>query len=337
MTTTRHRHTNEPHDWTTMKPNRTRRPAARALVAFTLLSGLAAACGSDDSANSIQTSAPATSAVSTTATAGTTDPATTEPAATEPTTTEPTTTEPTTTEPTADLPTIVLVHGAFANPSSWDPVVSRLRDEGFEVVTPVNPLRGPTIDAVAVRAALDEIGGDVIVVGHSYGGIPISNAATGDPNVRALVYVAAYVPDEGETFSQIQERVPGQLTPDRLAIGPYTTSDGTESVGATINVDAFADVFAADLPAEQVSQLAAAQMPLDVAALSDPSGPPAWREIPSWYLIATQDQIIPPELARTMAERAGATLEEIDASHAVLLSQPAAVADLISRVAHETT
>jgi pimeloyl-ACP methyl ester carboxylesterase len=311
-----------------MKLNHVRRTTTRGLLAFTLLSGLAAACGSDDAANTSPTSAPATSTTST-------EPATTEPATTAPATTASATTEPATTEPAADLPTIVLVHGAFANPSSWDPVASLLRDEGFEVDTPVNPLRGPTFDAAAVRSALDQIDGDVIVVGHSYGGIPITNAATGDPHVRALVYVAAYVPDEGETFSQIQERVPGQLTPDRLAIGPYTASDGTESVGATIKVDAFADVFAADLPAAQSSELAAAQMPLDVAALSDPSGPPAWRDIPSWYLLATQDQIIPPELARMMAERAGATLEEIDASHAVLLSQPAAVADLISRVAHQ--
>jgi pimeloyl-ACP methyl ester carboxylesterase len=315
-----------------MKLNHARRTTTRTLLAFTLLGGLAAACGSDDSANTSPTPAPATSTAST-------QPETTAAPSTEPATTAPTTiaatTGPATTEPAADLPTIVLVHGAFANPSSWDPVASLLRDEGFEVVTPVNPLRGPTFDAVAVRTALDQIDGDVIVVGHSYGGIPVTNAATGDPNVRALVYIAAYVPDEGETFSQIQERVPGQLTPDRLAIGTYTASDGTESVGATINADAFADVFAADLPTAQASELAASQMPLDVAALSDPSGPPAWRDIPSWYLLATHDQIIPPELARMMAERAGATLEEIDASHAVLLSQPAAVADLISRVAHE--
>jgi pimeloyl-ACP methyl ester carboxylesterase len=333
-----------------MNLNHTRRPATRALLAVTLLSGLVAACGSSDSAGTSPTvPAPVTTVVPSTSTTApaTTEPATTAPTTTAPTTTaptttapaitEPATTEPATTEPATTLPTIVLVHGAFANPSSWDPVASLLRSEGFDVVTPVNPLRGPTIDAAAIRAALDQIDGDVIVVGHSYGGIPITNAATGNPHVRALVYIAAYVPDDGETFSQIQDRVPGRLTPDHLVIGPYTTSDGAQSVGATIAVDAFADLFAADLPAEKASELATTQMPLDVAALSDPSGPPAWRDIPSWYLLATKDQIIPPELARTMAKRAGSTLEEIDSSHAVLLSQPAAVAELISRVAHEAT
>ena len=126
-----------------------------------------------------------------------------------------------------------------------------LRAEGFEVITPVNPLAGPATDAAAVREALDAVDGDVILVAHSYGGIPVTNAATDNPDVRALVYIAAYVPDEGETFGQIQEQVPGQLTPDRLVIGPYTTADGRQSVGASIDPAVFTDVFAADLPAEQ--------------------------------------------------------------------------------------
>ena len=152
----------------------------------------------------------------------------------------------------------------------------------------------------------------MILVAHSYGGIPITNAATGDPDVGALVYVAAYVPDDGETFSQIQEQVPGQLTPDKLVVAPYTSAAGTQGAEATIAVDAFAGLFAADLPAEQAAAVAAAQQPLDLAALGEPSGPPAWRDTPSWYLVATADQIIPAELAHRMAERAGATVEEID-------------------------
>jgi pimeloyl-ACP methyl ester carboxylesterase len=314
-----------------MRQRNTRRLPTTALVAITIFGGLVAACGDDsDSAN--PTVAPTTTA--TTAASATTT-------AVPDTTAAPDSTVATTTAPATaaapDRPTILLVHGAFADPSSWNAVASLLREDGFEVVVPVNPLRGPTVDSAAVRDALDSIDGDVIVVAHSYGGIPITNAATGDPDVRALVYVAAYVPDEGETFGQIQERVPGQLTPDRLVIGPYTTPDGAESVGATIAVDVFAGLFAADLPADQAAAVAAAQMPLDVAALGEPSGPPAWRDIASWYLLATADQIIPPELARTMAERAGATIEEVDASHAVLLSQPEVVADLISRVADEST
>lgn len=318
-----------------MRHRHTRRLPARAVLVLTILSGLAAACGNDDSDSA--TAAPDTTATTTAAPGTTSVPGTTAaPDTTTATTTTPTTPPPPTT-PEPDRPTILLVHGAFADPSSWDAVAALLGDDDFEVVAPVNPLRGPTVDSAAVREALDGIDGDVIVVAHSYGGIPITNAATGDPDVRALVYVAAYVPDEGEAFGQIQERVPGQLTPDRLVIAPYTTPDGIEGVGATIAVDVFAELFAADLPAEQAAVRAAAQMPLDVAALGEPSGPPAWRDIPSWYLVATADQIIPPELARMMANLAGATIEEVDASHAVLLSQPDVVVDLISRVADEST
>jgi pimeloyl-ACP methyl ester carboxylesterase len=237
--------------------------------------------------------------------------------------------------PAGDKPTIVLVHGAFADTSSWDPVAERLRGDGFEVVVPDNPLRGPTVDTAALKTALDDIDGEVVLVAHSYGGVPATNAATGDPDVKALVYVAAYVPDENETLAQIQQRIPGELTSDRLVIGPYTNADGS-GTGATISPAAFADVFAADLPADQSASLAGTQRPLDLDALSQPSGPPAWREVPSWYLVATGDQIIPAELARSMASTAGSTVEEIDASHAVLLSQPDAVADLITRAAEQS-
>ncbi len=309
----------------------TRVAAGLALLALT---ATVAACGNDDSADATPTAPPASDSTPSTATAGTDPPpteSTTPPDTTTPATTSPATTAAPTTEP--ERPTVVLVHGAFAGPSSWDAVAALLREDGLEVVVPNNPLRGPTFDAAAVREALDGIDGEVILVAHSYGGIPITNAATGDPDVGALVYVAAYVPDDGETFSQIQEQVPGQLTPDKLVVTPYTSAAGTQGAEATIAVDAFAELFAADLPAEQAAASAAAQQPLDLAALGEPSGPPAWRDIPSWYLVATADQIIPAELARSMAERAGATVEEIDASHAVLLSQPEAVADLILRAA----
>lgn len=315
-----------------------KRHRSRAAVLAAAAAGvLIAACGSAGTAETNPTTAAAaatTTVAPTTIAAAVTTSTVAAPAASTTSSTSIATTS-TTVEP--DRPTILLVHGAFADPSSWDPVAARLRAEGFDVVTPVNPLRGPTPDSAAVRAALDGIDGDVIVVAHSYGGIPATNAAIDDPDVRALVYVAAYVPDAGETFSQIQELVPGRLTPDRLVIAPYTTPDGAESVGATINTDVFADLFAADLPAAQATALAGAQMPLDLAALGEPSGPPAWRQIPSWYLLADQDQIIPPELARMMATRAGATLEEVEASHAVLLSRPDVVAGLVARVADETS
>ena len=310
---------------------RSRRVAAG--IALLALTATVAACGNDDSADATPTAPPASDSTPATATVGTDPPATestTPPATTSPVTTAAPATTPTT-EP--ERPTVVLVHGAFAGPSSWDAVAALLREDGLEVVAPDNPLRGPTVDAAAVREALDGVDGEVILVAHSYGGIPITNAAVGDSDIGALVYVAAYVPDDGETFSQIQEQVPGQLTPDKLVVAPYTSAAGTQGAEATIAVDAFAGLFAADLPAEQAAAVAAAQQPLDLAALGEPSGPPAWRDTPSWYVVATADQIIPAELAHRMAERAGATVEEIDASHAVLLSQPAAVADLILRVA----
>ena len=304
-------------------------------LALVAIAVMIAACGADDS-SAETTGDLATSAAPTSAIDSAPDQSTTEaphPPTTIPDTTVASTSTTTTTPDDPGRPTIVLVHGAFAGPTSWDAVAEILRQDGLDVVVPENPLRGPTIDAAAVREALDTIDGDVILVGHSYGGIPITNAATGDPDVRALVYVAAYVPDEGETFSQIQAQVPGQLTPDKLVITPYTTDDGVQGAEAMIAAEAFAQVFAADVPEELSSQLAAEQHPLDLVALDEPSGPPAWQDIPSYYLLATDDQIIPTQLARRMAERAGANVEEIGASHAVLISQPEAVADLIIHVA----
>lgn len=310
----------------------------------------AAACGDDGNPNASPgtsaTDSPPAPTVDTTTVTTTSPPPTTRPMTTPPTpppdptvspTPEPTdgpaTTDPPTTVAMPDRPTIVLVHGAFAGPSSWDAVVPLLEAQGFDVVIPTNPLRGPSADAAALRDTLARVVGDVVIVGHSYGGIPITNAATGDPDVRALVYVAAYVPGEGDTFAQIQERLPGALTPDVLVVAPYTTPDGTQGAAATIAVDAFPALFAADVPTDQAAAMAARQMPLDLNALGEPSGPPAWQDIPSWYLVATADQIIPADLARQMAANAGATVEEIDASHAVLVSEPDVVADLIARAA----
>jgi pimeloyl-ACP methyl ester carboxylesterase len=225
---------------------------------------------------------------------------------------------------------VVLVHGAFAGPSSWDGVVPLLEADGFTVNVVENPLRGPAADAAAVRAALDQIEGPVVLVGHSYGGIAITNAATGNPNVKALVYIAAYVPDDGDTLAALQAyEPPGAITPDVLVLEPYTKPDGTAGLNAHIKPEAFQAVFSADLPADQAATLAAQQMPIDAGALTEASGVPAWRTIPSWYLAATHDRVIPPDAARRMAERANATTVEVDASHAVLVSQPAAVVDLI--------
>jgi pimeloyl-ACP methyl ester carboxylesterase len=311
-----------------MNPTRLSQAIARTSLVAALLVAVAA-CGNDDADSVSATTPRSTTTADQTAAATSPAPTTTEiPATDAPTTTTPATTVPPTTPPPT-APTILLIHGAFAGPSSWDEVVPLLEAEGYDVVVPVNPLLGPSTDAAAVREALADITGDVIVVGHSYGGIPITNAATDDPDVKALVYIAAYVPADGEAFGQLQERVPGQLTPDLLTVSPYTAADGRQGAKATIDPDAFGALFAQDLPAERAEILAAQQMPLDLAALGEPSGPPAWQNIPSWYLIATADQIIPAELARQMATTARSTVEEVDASHAVLVSQPDVVADII--------
>lgn len=236
-----------------------------------------------------------------------------------------------------DAPTIVLVHGAFADAASWTGVITELQTDGFSVIAPANPLRGVALDSAYLTSFLDTIEGPIVLVGHSYGGFVMTNAATGDPDVQALVYVAAFAPDAGETVGGIASSVPGSLLgPDALVVRPYPKPDGTESAEGYINPALYHEVFAADLPADTAAALAAAQRPAEVATLAEPSGDPAWADIPTWDLIATQDMVIPPGAQRAMAERAGATTLEVEASHSVAVSQPAVVADFIADAATTT-
>jgi len=177
---------------------------------------------------------------------------------------------------------------------------------------------------------LATITGPIILVGHSYGGVLITNAATGNPNVKALVYVAAFAPDQGETVGQLLAMNPGsQAPPPNLLFRPYPAG-----VDAYITPSAFHGVFCADLPVTTAAVMAASQRPIDAAALGEPSGVPAWRTIPSWYLVASNDQAIPPATERFMAKRAGATTVEIASSHVAMISHPAVVTDLILDAAH---
>ena len=233
-------------------------------------------------------------------------------------------------EGTGAKPTIVLVHGAWADSSGWGAVTQGLQDEGYTVIAPANPLRGVPSDAAYLTSVLATLSGPIVLVGHSYGGAVITNAATGNPNVKALVYIAAFAPDAGETLAQILAMNPGsQAAPPNLIFRPYPGGLDTY-----ISPSAFHEVFCADVPAATAAVMAATQRPLDAAILGEPSAVPAWRTIPSWYLVAASDHAIPPATERFMAKRAGATTREVDASHVAMISQPAVVTDLINDAAH---
>ncbi|WP_219507868.1 alpha/beta fold hydrolase [Nonomuraea ceibae] len=222
-------------------------------------------------------------------------------------------------------PTIVLVHGAFADSSGWNPVIQRLQRASFPVLAPANPLRDLAGDAAYLSSVLDTIPGPVILVGHSYGGAVITNAARDRTNVKALVYLAAFAPDEGESALQLTGRFPGSRLPDSIIARPYPGG-----VDGYIDPAKFRPVFAADLPANTARLMAATQRPGSMAGLSAPSGAPAWKTIPSWYLVAGSDHAIPPAAQRFMAERAGSKKAEIGrSSHVVMLSHPDAATALI--------
>jgi len=233
----------------------------------------------------------------------------------------------------ATKPTIVLVHGGFADSSGWNAVADRLFSDGYQVIAFSNPLRGPQADGEYLRQFLTTIDGPVVLVGHSYGGAVISNAATGNPNVKALVYIAAYALDEGESVAAANALGGGHTeVTDHLIVRPYpgaAPGDGD----AYIDPTHFHRLFAQDLPRDTTRLMAATQRPGALAALVTPSGPPAWKTIPSWYLVARQDRIIPPEAERAMAERAGATTVEINSSHVAMMSHPGDVTKLILQAA----
>ncbi|MRX44719.1 MULTISPECIES: alpha/beta fold hydrolase [Agromyces] len=231
--------------------------------------------------------------------------------------------------PSEPKPTIVLVHGAFADSSGWNDVTERLQKRGYTVLAASNPLRGLMADAAYVRSILESIEGPIVLVGHSYGGAVITNAATGLEHVEALVYVAAYALDEGERLVDANALGGGHTDlADHIVIRPYPGAPEGDADGY-IDPAYFHELFAADLPRKQTAVMAASQRPAALQALFTPSGEPAWESIPSWYVVASQDHTIPPEAERVMAERAGATTIELDSSHVAMMSHPGAVADVI--------
>jgi pimeloyl-ACP methyl ester carboxylesterase len=229
-------------------------------------------------------------------------------------------------------PTVVLVHGAFADASGWDGVTEQLQRKGYTVIAPANPLRGLASDAAYIGSVLDTIEGPIVLVGHSYGGAVITNAAVGRPNVEALVYVAAFAPDEGDTVEGLLGMNPGShLGPDALVFREHPGG-----VDGYVSPAHFRDVFAADLDRRTAAVMAASQRPGDSTTLQEPSGPPAWTTIPSWYLVATEDHLIPPATQRFMAERAGATTIEVRSSHVAMISHVRETTKLIIQAADAT-
>ncbi|MEU4009000.1 alpha/beta hydrolase [Streptomyces pseudogriseolus] len=229
----------------------------------------------------------------------------------------------------APEPTVVLVHGAFADSTSWNDVARELRRAGHPVVAAANPLRGLSSDAAYLREVLAGIGGPVVLVGHSYGGAVVTAAAVGADNVRALVYVAAFVPDKGESALDLAARFPGSSLGDALRPVRITLPDGSPGVEFTIDQAKFPHQFAADVPEGVARLMAVTQRPVTGAALEEPAPEPGWRTLPSWAVVATEDLNIPAAAQRYMAERAGARVREVQASHAVSVSHPQEVTSVV--------
>ena len=240
------------------------------------------------------------------------------------------------TQPDDTKPTIVLVHGAWADATGFDREIRALQDRGFRAIGFANPLRGLPGDATYLADFLRSLTGPIVLVGHSYGGAVISNAATGNDQVKALVYFNGWMPDEGESIQQLLERFEGSLVGPAIRPVPFTSPDGSEGADLYLDPAAFHEAFAADVDRATSDVMAATQRPWNGAAFGAPSGPPAWKTLPSWYLLGTEDKAIPPATQRFMAERANATIEEVPASHASMVSQPEAATQLVLQAVEAT-
>jgi pimeloyl-ACP methyl ester carboxylesterase len=246
-----------------------------------------------------------------------------------------------TTEPAAAdggaKPSIVLVHGAWADSGSWDGVIQRLQADGYTVYAPPNPLQGLPYDSAFIRDFLHSISGPIVLVGHSYGGAVITNAATGDPQVKALVYVDAFAPAQGQTLQELLASHPGSCAvPANLTVVPIPGAPN--GVGdAYIKQSVYPSCMANGLPAWEAHALAATQRPIATSALTQKSGAPAWQTIPSWAVVGTADHAIPLALQLAMARTAHAHVTRVDAPHLSMISNPGTVTKVILRAVRATS
>jgi pimeloyl-ACP methyl ester carboxylesterase len=234
-------------------------------------------------------------------------------------------------------PTIVLVHGAWADTSSWDGVIQRLQADGYTVYAPPDPLQGLPYDSAYLADFLHSISGPIVLVGHSYGGAVITNAATGDQQVKALVYVDAFAPAQGQTLAQLLASSPGScVVPANLNVVPFPGAPS--GVGeAYIEQSVFPSCMADGLPAAEAHVLAATQLPIATIALTQPTGVPAWQTIPSWAVVGTADHAIPLTLQLAMAHTAHAHITKVDAPHLSMISDPGTVTNVILQAVRATS
>jgi pimeloyl-ACP methyl ester carboxylesterase len=231
-------------------------------------------------------------------------------------------------------PTIVLVHGAWADASSWAAVTARLQKQGFTVLAPPNTLRGVATDTANLKAFLKTLTGPVVLAGHSYGGFVITNAATGNKNIKALVYIDAFIPDKGETVGQLSSAKPGSAlaVPDPSTVfNSVPIPNGKGDVDLYVKPNLFPQIFAGGVPLNKAAVLAAGQRPIAGSALNQPSGEPAWKTIPSWALIGTADKVLPPAEQKVMTARAGSHTVSVNAPHLSMVSDPKAVTDVVDQ------
>jgi pimeloyl-ACP methyl ester carboxylesterase len=239
-------------------------------------------------------------------------------------------------------PVIVLEHGAWADASSWSSVISQLQGSGFTVYAPPNPLRGLPQDSAYLHQFLTQNaalqGQPIVLVGHSYGGAVITNAAVGVPDIRALVYVDAFIPDQGDTIGGLAGAKPGSCLGNPAEAFNPVPYPGAPSgdVDLYIKPNLVPGCFATGLPASRAAVIAATQRPLAASAFTQPAGPPAWKTIPSWAVIGTADQVIPPAELTFMAQRAGARITDVNAGHLSLISEPSVVTRIILQAVQAT-
>ncbi len=237
--------------------------------------------------------------------------------------------------PNGTVPTVVLVHGAFADASHWTHVIRELQDRALPVLAPPNPLRGLASDAAYIASFVNQVDGPVVLVGHSYGGAVISVAGAAVEHAVGLVYVAAWILDEGESFADVAGSFPATPLVEALRHSVYPLPGAGTADELSVAPEHYRAAFAADLPPAVTDVAAVSQRPW-AAIFEERAGAAAWKTVPSWAVVATHDNAIHPDAERHMAHRAGATTREVQASHSIALSQPKVVADLIQAAVDHT-